>query len=103
MLIVTKTREGIAAQLHRLLSRRGQGPPKKLVGGVECFIAGNMVRPVSAPSAEYMSHHEALQLVLIVDDVYHRERCGHWADIPYDRPGYGTLVEAVALGLRPCR
>lgn len=103
MLIVTKTREGIAAQLHRLLHRRGQGPPKKVVGGVECFIAGNMVRPVSAPSAEYMPHHEAMQLVVIVDDIYHREQCGHWADIPYGRAMFGTYVEAVARGLRPCR
>lgn len=87
MLGFTKTASAAMAALTRLLDRRGEALHVETIGGVPCYVAGTLVRPVSAPSADYMARAEALRLVLVVDVVYHREHCGHWSDLPYGTPG----------------
>lgn len=97
---VAKTAIDVAGQLHRMFERKGQMLPKEMVAGVECYVAGRLIRPVSAPSVEYLPRSEALTVVQLADDRYHTAGCAHWND--RRRPTFATLIEAIALGLRPC-
>lgn len=38
--------QNVTDQLQAILERRGKSLPKESIGGVVCYVAGNLVRPV---------------------------------------------------------
>lgn len=101
-MFVTNSLAGITNQLQRILQGKGRSLPIEKIAGVPCYVSGKLVKPVKG-TLDWLPRKEAKALVLVVDGVYHAERCGHWNDIPYGLPTFALLIEADALGLRPCR